>query len=226
MKASLADKWIDSFQGEQPLLGTPVRIIRFFGCNLAESCPLDCDTKYSWDRKSSKIIDCNVRDTLRGLTKNRSVMITGGEPFFHFDQLYSLVKECDKRKVQRVIIETNGTLITEYQYGKSVNQFCDMVHLSISPKIESSFQILNYYNCFVSKAKVTLKIVVGVRNPPKRWISQIIAAFKMGFQIALMPEGSTPEEIMLNLPRVEEFGNLLKIPYVLSPRLHIFMRIP
>lgn len=92
-----------TIQGEGPFVGEPAVFIRLAGCNLV--CP-GCDTDYT--RGRIRMSESSIVDKVRSLlSKNRLVVITGGEPFRQdICQLVAWLADFDIR----VQIETNGTL--------------------------------------------------------------------------------------------------------------------
>lgn len=233
MKLILAETPYSTFQGEQPLLGLPIRIVRFSGCNLAGKCPLDCDTKYSWKNKVEVSLDKVIDPgSWRGL------MITGGEPFLHKEEMFTLVRLWSDEIHSPIIIETNGTLleyidlfnldrIMSLRYlHQNLHQKINKINLSISPKTLESFRFLEYEG--FSSIQTTLKVVVGSSFPPPDWYNFIMRAYRKHLaSISFMPMGVTPEEIRSNLSHIEFLASKLNIDeYLLSPRMHIFLRIP
>ena len=234
MKDNKAHKWdqeiglvefFRTFQGEYPLLGSPVFLVRFPGCNLKESCPLDCDTKYSWGSDPKVFITPN-----QILAKSFSfddLMITGGEPLSseNREQVWDLVDFWFKTTDSRVIIETNGTMFyPEKDYYYKQWEFLDgpnseRLYISISPKTDDSFSFLELeppmYN-------LSLKVVVGKDFYPTQWASRLRAAENMGISIVLMPEGKTIEDIKRSLSYISQFAKNARLNrFLLSPRVHI-----
>jgi len=218
-------EYFRTFQGEYPLLGTPVFLVRFPGCNLKETCPLDCDTKYSWGSEPKVFITPNA--ILTEAQVYDDLMITGGEPLSSDNRssVWDLVDFWFRTTDNKVIIETNGTLFFPDRsfYGKQ-HEFLDgsnseRLYISISPKNDDSFNFLDYgvpmYNLF-------LKVVVGKNFYPIEWASRLIAAKNLGAEIVLMPEGKTIEDIKDSLNYIQQFAKNVKLDrFLLSPRVHI-----
>jgi organic radical activating enzyme len=108
-----------TFQGEGPYTGWPAVFIRLGGCNLACSF---CDTEFesfeamSVDKIISKINELSFK------SKEKLIVITGGEPFRQPIELL-----CDEliKNNYKIQIETNGTLF------RSLNEEVDII---CSPK--------------------------------------------------------------------------------------------
>lgn len=221
---SLAEPIFDTFQGEYPLLGAPVKIVRFQGCNLGSTCPLDCDTKYSWKIKSNLTI--RVKD-IKPRSSNQSLMITGGEPFMQVDAMIKLISYWADNFDNKIIIETNGTLINETILRRLYVLGGDNIFISISPKTPKSFT--NIFNSDIPIAsfhkQISFKLVLGDDWPPLNWATYLVKAIESNHPIYLMPEGTTQKQLIHNMKHVEHFGRLLKDNYRLSPRMHIFLGI-
>ena len=221
---SLAEPIFDTFQGEYPLLGAPIKLVRFQGCNLGSACPLDCDTKYSWKVKSDLTI--KVKD-IEPRSSNQVLMITGGEPFMQIDAMLELVDYWNDNFNSPIIIETNGTLIDENMLRQLHILAGEDVFISISPKTPRSFT--NIFNCDIPirsfHKQISFKLVLGDDWPPLNWVTYLVKAIENDHPVYLMPEGVTQEQLIHNLKHVEHFGRLLKDNYRLSPRMHIFLGI-
>ena len=109
-----------SIEGEGVLVGTPMTFIRLEGCNLR--CPW-CDTKYSYDGKSYKLMSITEIENRVKTLGLKNITITGGEPLVNdgFEELISLLSDSYFVKV-----ETNGTI-----YSESLNR---NLHITCSPK--------------------------------------------------------------------------------------------
>lgn len=94
-----------SLQGEGVRVGTPNIFIRFAGCNLKCSRPIegfDCDTEFASG------MNFNIGEILHYLEKYqcKNIVLTGGEPMLQVDaKLIEAFKNAD----YYVAIETNGT---------------------------------------------------------------------------------------------------------------------
>jgi len=167
----LAETPFVSIQGEGPNIGKNTLFIRFFGCNLSNTCGKDwCDVKHSFytreeikkdefgqkifAAKPDRLTFANVEQMyesifeLNGLAKFNNVVLTGGEPMlqqFQIATLLRLFRDTYKRTIT-VEIETNGTIPVETEY---IDWF-RMAHFNISPKVHtnSNFSLLSQLkNC-------------------------------------------------------------------------------
>ena len=94
--------------GEAPLIGIPVYIIRFTGCNL--ECNY-CDTDYK-DEVNFKLNQSDLIDEIKKAHEaypNAKILFTGGEPLLNSRKklLYEVMKILKKINFY---IETNGTI--------------------------------------------------------------------------------------------------------------------
>jgi len=224
MEINLAHELQDTWQGEYPLLGSPIKLIRFYGCNLGSTCPLDCDTKYSWGAKSDLNIDI---EDIQPRSSFQNLMITGGEPFVQEEALFKLVEYWAANFKSNIIIETNGTLLTSFNLRHIYEVGDNRVYLSISPKFKETFMRVFDVKIPLGKfrEKISFKLVVGKDLFPLNWAVELTRAIKEDHPIYLMPEGITSEQMSSNLDRVEQMGRLLKDRYKLSPRTHFYLGI-
>lgn len=114
-----------SIQGEGLRMGVPSVFVRFSGCNL--KCPW-CDTKYSWNEAPK--FDLKDVETIIKAYHPSDVVITGGEPLLHQDQILYLL---DHHQGLNFTIETNGSMVPcpELRYHRLGQD----VLWSVSPKL-------------------------------------------------------------------------------------------
>lgn len=117
-----------SVQGEGTRVGEPATFIRFAGCNLR--CTW-CDTSYSWSAEGVRdATKMSVAD-IAGSVRERSVVLTGGEPLLHLRRFPELLAGLREQGVEHVTVETNGTIAPV--------DLWDQVNLwSVSPKLAGS----------------------------------------------------------------------------------------
>jgi len=101
-----------TISGEAPIIGEPIYLIRFSGCNLL--CPY-CDTDYK-DEINEVITVDNLIIEIENIIKeypDLKVLFTGGEPLLEErkEQLYLVMKSLDKIDF---FIETNGSIEIEH----------------------------------------------------------------------------------------------------------------
>ena len=116
-----------SMQGEGQTIGFPAFFIRAAGCNLRCS---DCDTKYSFDEKGTSIDVVELAKKFKAENLDTIVM-TGGEPTLQWDAVEALYREVHRtvEGFQRMIIETNGTIVPPQM------QMYSGMYFSLSPKL-------------------------------------------------------------------------------------------
>lgn len=120
-----------SIQGEGTRTGEPATFIRLAGCNLR--CAW-CDTPYSWTSEGVRAATAMGIDEIADAVRERSVVLTGGEPMLHRKRLADLVGSLRQRGVRHVTVETNATLFDE--------GLARMVDLwSLSPKLPASGEV-------------------------------------------------------------------------------------
>jgi organic radical activating enzyme len=239
----LCEPPFDSMQGEYPLLGAPVRIVRFAGCNLGKDCPLPCDTKYSWPGFKSDDKITWINEVFSGLPRYSRLMITGGEPFLHYEAIDLLMERWAICMETGIIIETNGMLVRTIE-GREIEiydapgsyrvkkiYFPDVpLYLSISPKHLDSFSVfenVKYPNDILSNnIKISMKLVVGQNFPPEDWASYVWSAEKRGFPIYLMPMGTSLDEMKFHLDYIYGLAKRWELQnFIISPRCHILLGV-
>lgn len=129
-------------EGEGVLVGTPIMIIRLWGCHLTCSY---CDSRYAWDPALAKggediesfpsgesvVQRLKEIETKRGLKKHQWVSLTGGEPLHRPPtQLVDLCAALSNDD-RRIMVQTTGTVHRPQLFG-FVNFW------SISPPLHSS----------------------------------------------------------------------------------------
>lgn len=112
----------ETWQTEGRFAGTPVTLIRFFGCNL--HCGW-CD-EHSTDFALLSIKD--IEDRIEHAKGGRALLITGGEPSLHIDiaflswlSRYSYTSNL----IKPILVETNGTVAFS---------LCQDMYVTLSPK--------------------------------------------------------------------------------------------
>ncbi len=122
-----------SLQGEGPSAGTPAYFVRLAGCNLR--CHW-CDSGYAWDfgrHRFEEVVRAlpvvTVLESIRQ-SRQRCVVITGGEPLLQQQGLVALLAELGRACVLEV--ETNGTVEPHAALLARVDRW------NVSPKLSSS----------------------------------------------------------------------------------------
>jgi len=163
-------------EGEGSWVGLPVVFIRLEGCNLR--CPW-CDTTYSYDGKSFKILGLDqILNEIKKYNIKR-VCITGGEPFFteNLDILVNFLLE----NKYTVFIETNGTLFNENIDYNNKN-----LYIVCSPKPPSYFINPNLVP-YISEFKFVIDDFITLQN-----IKEVI---KFNKNIILQPQSNLPDKV-------------------------------
>ena len=163
------------------------------------------------------------------------LVITGGEPFLAYQQLYpEMIQQCRDRGLRNLTFETNGTqslydnvheyLFEEFtRYGRDY----DRLTFSVSPKLPCSGEswdkainpkiIKDYENVGMTY----LKFVVG-NEQDLRDVDRAVEEFRsagFGGPVYLMPIGGVPGVYNLNTQEVAKLA--MKRGYRYSPRLQV-----
>lgn len=208
-------EWFESIQGEGLYAGLPCVFLRFQFCPIR--CEM-CDTKYSWEKKTSKTKLGS--DFFKALFTYKMLVITGGEPLYS-DQLPILLNFLKPyRKLLSIHLETSGH-ITE-KYIEKVKEYIDEFDfICISPKQPRFNPRIPFNYEFLLLVKMRnnyiLKFVIADEDDILDFVYTFNAYGRD--RIYLMPECTTKEEyeqrkdIVMSL--AEKYG------YKFSPRLHI-----
>jgi organic radical activating enzyme len=120
-----------SIQGEGSRTGEPATFIRLAGCNLR--C-VWCDTPYSWSKEGVGAAEHVQIDELASRVRERTVVLTGGEPMLHRRRLPALLEAMRERGVRHVTVETNAT-VWDAELARDVDLW------SLSPKLPGSGEV-------------------------------------------------------------------------------------
>lgn len=215
-----------SLQGEGRFVGSPAVFVRLKYCNLG--CAW-CDTRFTWD--AERIEDGELMtpgaivETCRQLIEAHvarpqdvHIVITGGEPMLHQDQLPQLCERLRAQGFSFIEIETNG------MYVPSAATLAVIDWWNCSPKLSNSGipvlrnRVPAALGTIIATQKCDFKFVI---QSPKdidemeRYYLPPIPAEK----VILMPEGVTSEAQLRIMPWLME--ECAKRGYRFSPRLHI-----
>lgn len=222
-----------TLQGEGVTAGEPAVFLRLQDCNL--QCGADekgwrCDAWYTWDRTTpeywqetknvgvSEVADQVVRawDATFDDSKNRRLVITGGEPLLQQRQFPKLF---DKLSGWQFEIETNGTIIPSTAVAEA--------QVNCSPKLATSGNS--------RRARYRPQALRAIRDLPNSWFKFVVSDFDtdpteitavindMGInseRVLLMGEGSDPEVLTKNHERLERLAQT--IGCTVTKRNHIF----
>lgn len=151
----LAEMPFVTIQGEGPNIGKNTLFIRFFGCNLANSCGVDwCDSGHSfytdkeapkndkgevseYPQKSDRVTFSDINQFfdkvfVESMAEFNNVVFTGGEPMMWQMTIAHIIRMCrDKNMGYAFEVETNGTIPIESE----LSDYFKLVHFNISPKV-------------------------------------------------------------------------------------------
>ena len=201
-----------TIQGEGFLIGSPVTLIRFQGCNIYCSW---CDTKYAIPFEGGvKITIEEILERLNSIGREH-ILITGGEPFAHS----TLGEFCEILISEGyfVQIETNGTVWQERFEKLNRERF----YISLSPKYSVDYKIAPQFSQFSDE----LKMVVDRNLKLEVLLREEFLTLVEKKKLILQPEGNKEEYVNKALDLIEE---LLKRGYYarLIPQMHKLINLP
>lgn len=248
-RVRLAEKPFVTIQGEGPNAGKNTIFIRFFGCNLANSCGVKwCDSGHSFyttkeldpiASKPDSMTFPNVEAMYKyvfedmGIAEFNNVVFTGGEPLlwqFTIAQLLRMLRDNYKREIS-VEIETNGTVPIE----TDLTDWFRMVHFNISPKVHvvKNFPLIaQLNNCRSAKEAGSsfetfdhhdwcLKFVFEGEET-KDLVKACLDKYNVSkSKVYLMPEGVTRKKQIASMAKCAEY--CVNEGYNFSPRLHVLI---
>lgn len=152
-----------TIQGEGIFAGHPATFVRLAGCNL--KCPM-CDTEYTEGSKLTQVSEI-VGEVKVASSKNKLVVITGGEPF---RQDLSLLIETLHSEGFTIQIETNGTMAPTYNTELPVHIMCSpklgRIHKDLAEHISAYKYVLDHKHVDVFDGLPTR--VLGLKAKPAR----------------------------------------------------------
>lgn len=209
-----------SIQGEGRSLGLPAVFLRLQFCNL--QCTW-CDTKYTWDRGSSKFWqeaqDWSLEKAREEITRfpARRLVVTGGEPLLQQKKVTDLIQQLPEWDIE---VETNGTVIP-------LPELRERCQFNVSPKLANSDNRLQLrYKPYVLKIfnalpKASFKFVVQSERDFEE-IDQVVDECGIdSSKIIIMPEGTTQEDIRDRALSVSE--KVKQRGWRLMPRLQVLL---
>lgn len=247
-RVHIAEKPFVTIQGEGPNAGKNTIFIRFFGCNLANSCGVDwCDSAHSFytndegldAKKEDKMVFHTVNDFWeyvfenQGIAEFNNIVFTGGEPMlwqYTIAELLQKLKNNYKRTVT-VEIETNGTVGIETE----LIDWFRLVHFNISPKVHvvKSFILLNQLKNIGHVGETAYNYVrfdhddwivkfVWETEKTNKLIQECITRYDIPkHKVYLMPEGISRDEQVSKMQTLAEY--CINNGYNFSPRLHVLI---
>lgn len=215
-----------SIQGEGRYAGTPALFIRFKYCNLG--C-IWCDTRFTWDRRkiepgewlSVEAITAKaaslVFESERGQTH---IVLTGGEPMLHQEQIPSLIHALREIGFSFVEIETNGMYAPTDVMRSAIDWWNCSPKLTNNGLPKETNIVPSAIQAILDTGKADFKFVVQSENDIDEIISDYLPLIPRE-QIILMPEGVTQDRQELLGPFVMAFCRHHGFRF--SRRLHILM---
>lgn len=198
----------DTIQGEGPFSGVPATFIRLSGCNL--QCPF-CDTDYT--SKAEYLNPSQLVWDSTFSTRNRLVVITGGEPFRQdISRLVNyLANYCFK-----VQIETNGTLNPRGVFGEWPDIICSPKTKKISSMLEEH---ITAYKYVIEAGKVSKDDGLPIIALGNRVNGQVARPSQINPKVYITPlDVQDPEE---NKRHIEEAVNsCIKFGYTFNLQIH------
>lgn len=201
-----------TIQGEGFLVGSPITLLRFQGCNIY--CQW-CDTKYAIPLREE--VKVPLKEVLKKIAQigRKHILITGGEPFAHpvlGDFCQILMKEG-----YFVQIETNGT-IWQSVFEKLPREG---FYISLSPKYSVNYKIDPKFSQFADE----LKMVVDEHLTLDVILKEEFLPLVKGKKLILQPEGNKEENLKRALNLLDQ---LLKMGFYarIIPQMHKLINLP
>lgn len=213
-----------SVQGEGRFAGTPAVFIRMAFCNLG--C-IWCDTRFTWDRRKFESaswltageIAARAEELVASAVRSHvHVVLTGGEPMLHQEQLPSLIDDLRRGGFSFIEIETNGMYIPSEAMTRGIDWW------NCSPKLTNNglTKEINIVpaaiQAILATGKVDFKFVVQAESDIVEVIRDYLPLIPQE-RVILMPEGITRDRQLGLIPWLmdtcQEHG------FRFSPRLHI-----
>ena len=199
-------------QGEGFLIGSPITLVRFQGCNIYCSW---CDTKYAIPFKEE--VKVPLEEVLEKLSSigREHILLTGGEPFAHHflgEFVEILIKEG-----YFVQIETNGTLWQEKFEKLPRERF----YISLSPKYSVDYRIAPAFSRFADELKMVVDSHLTLEVVLRNEFLPLVGEKKL----ILQPEGNREENVQKSLKLMDE---LIQRGYYarLIPQMHKLINLP
>jgi organic radical activating enzyme len=215
-----------SVQGEGFSAGLPSVFVRVAECNLG--CAY-CDTKYTWDwdnyDRATQVLELSQEDVLARVLELagdsiRNVVLTGGEPLLHQEDLAALARALGERGF-RIEVETNGAIEPTAELAAIVDQW------NVSPKLETSGNKktarlrVGPLTRFAAMPQATFKFVACEQRDLDE-IEAIAKAYELPrARIIVMPEATDPAKLLESsrwlVPLCQERG------FRFGTRLHVML---
>lgn len=213
------DQMFYTLQGEGPTMGLPAVFVRLHVCNLRCSW---CDAFYTWDGSSREFWTESTRMSFeecaalvrwtwgckesfdfpeQGYTMAKRVVWTGGEPLIQKTQIEKVSEILSKNEYYEFEIETNGTLmptelmLNDWQFNCSpkLSNSKNQHHSMVKPKVLEALAEANTTFKFVCRDEKDLDEIY------EKYLPHIYK-----YQIIVMPEGITSDEIDKHMKQLAE----------------------
>lgn len=174
-----------SIQGEGTRVGEPATFVRFAGCNLR--CTW-CDTPYSWSVEGVRDARRMSVDEIAHDVRERSVVLTGGEPMLHRATLLPLLDALRARGVTHVTVETNATLVPDPELARRVDLW------SLSPKLPASGErtdpqvVTRVLRAVAGRCQLKF-VIAGPADLPAMWQLLSDAVWDPATPLIVQPDG-------------------------------------
>jgi organic radical activating enzyme len=199
-------------QGEGFLIGSPVVLIRFQGCNIYCSW---CDTKYAIPfREDVKI---SARELLSKLNRfgRKHILVTGGEPFAH--PSFGVFCELLISKGFFLQIETNGTVWNPSLENLPRGSF----YISLSPKYSVNYKIDSRFTEYADELKMVVDDNLTLEVLLKEEFKPLVEQKKL----ILQPEGNKEKFVKKSLELMDKLLEL-NLYARLIPQMHKLINLP
>jgi 7-carboxy-7-deazaguanine synthase len=204
-----------SVQGELQGIGRQALFLRVAGCNLGKKCPVDCDTRYSWDTSAGTTFFERDIDALADeiIAANVGmVVITGGEPLLQQDEIEQLMNITNDRIVLDWFIETNGTIHPSETLINASN-----VYFNVSPKLPS-FD----YETFPLAKSIFKHVITPGNKDFLAWQAKMdTLPVPVQRKIFFMPASRNRAQYLANAPGVANWCN--EQGFNFGPRVHLVL---
>lgn len=208
-----------SLQGEGHTSGVPAVFLRLGGCNLLCSW---CDTVEVWKRgKHVHFKDVFNTEQVNALQNGAHLIITGGEPMLHQEQIENFLNYIFSPVFRPAIeVETNGTIMPSNYMRHTID------HWNISFKLKNSGEPWSkrvnegVLAEMTKHMNVTFKIVIQREEDILELIQDFGDLISLK-KVILMPAGATQAELAITRPIVAAIAKRMFMRY--CDRLHVMI---
>lgn len=229
-----------SIQGEGPLTGTPCLFIRFGQC--PNHCKW-CDTVEVWQKWTEEspesVLEWALKVTEKNERQHASVVLTGGDPMLHQEDLVNFILNYSKHRQNVVFqIETHGVTKLKPAFARLYATLGrPVIHWNISPKLANNgepkkkrlnVETLASYIQSSATRDYCLKFVIDPRNVERDMfeLEEVVADISehLPFPIEpptiwLMPMADSREDLAKHSETIAK--EALESGYNFSTRLHL-----